>query len=56
MPATGLTGTQEETGTLLVLLVEQVVVVQLFPAVAADAVHDATATLVVFTGVQVVVV
>ena len=47
---------QEDTGTLLVLLVAQVVVVQWFDDVAADAVHVATGTLLVLTGVQVVVV
>ena len=47
---------QDDTGTLLVLLVAQVVVVQKFAAVAADAVQEATATLLVLTGVQVVVV
>jgi hypothetical protein len=56
LPAVGLTGVQDATGTLLVLFVAQVVVVQLFAAVATDAVHEATTMLLVLTGVQVVVV
>ena len=56
MPDVGLTPAQEDTTTLLVLFVAQVVVVQLFDDDAAEAVHDATGTLVVLTGVQVVVV
>ena len=41
---------QEATGTLLVLLFEQVVVVQLFVELAEAAVHDAEGTFVVTTG------
>jgi len=41
---------QEATGTLLVLLLEQVVVVQLLVELAEAAVHDAEGTSVVTTG------
>jgi hypothetical protein len=46
----------DATGTLLVLLLEQVVVVQLFDELAEAAVHEATGTFVVTTGAGHVVV
>jgi len=56
LPNVGLMPAQDDTTTLLVLFVAQVVAVQLFALVADEAVHDVTGTLVVLTGVQVVVV
>ena len=56
MPELALDGVHEATGTLLVLFVEQVVVVQLLPELALTGVHEATGTLLVLLVEQVVVV
>ena len=56
MPAVAGTGVQDETGTLLVLLVVQLVVTQLLAPVAAELEQVATGTLEVLFGVQLTVV
>ena len=56
MPDVGAAPAQELTWTLLVLLVEHVVVVQLLPELADAFAHEATGVGPVFTGLQVVAV
>ena len=52
MPAVGPDAEQAATGTLLLLLVAQVVVVQLLPAFGPCGVHEATGTLAVLFVLQ----
>jgi len=56
LPDVGDEAAHDATGTLLVLLVPQVIVAQPLPAAAACGVHDATAVGPVLLGAQVVVV